>query len=104
MEANKWEDTIMKEQQLQALLEAPFPLPLCYPKTEDAQLVAENQAEITWAPAFKVGEDKGKQEGIREVVEDMEQTIDISKLGFRISAMVKCLEKWQAFLKERLEE
>ena len=32
--------------------------------------------------------------GIKEVVDDMEEVINKAKVGFMISAICKCLEKW----------
>ena len=49
----------------------------------------EHQAEISFP--------LGKQEGIKEVVEDMEKAMDITKPEFTIHTAYKCLGKWQAF-------
>ena len=84
-------DTVMdEEEKLVCSLVSEFSLKRIHDVIDET---CEHQAEISFP--------LGKQEGIKEVVEDMEKAMDITKPGFTIHAAFKCLEKWQAFLKER---
>jgi len=38
--------------------------------------------------------------GIKEVVDDIVNAMDTSKIGYTIATVEKCLEKWEAKLKE----
>lgn len=42
----------------------------------------------------------GKQAGIREVVEDVVNAMETAKIGYFAATVERCLEKWQAKLKE----
>lgn len=46
------------------------------------------------------GFDRGKQEGIKEVVDDLQQAINTAKIGYTVATIEKCLMGWQDKLKK----
>jgi len=66
----------------------------------------EAQAKETWPIAFKAGEDKGKQEGIKLVVDWIEEhtTITYGRAPLKIKWQSINPVAWQAFLKGGLEK
>jgi len=71
MEAKKWEDTVMTKEQVREALtyKEDVSREIC---DQCKEHLLKDQAKITGDIAFKAGEDKGKQEGIKEVVEFVE--------------------------------
>lgn len=73
----------------------------------------EAQVEISFKAGLEVGKDlilknnnmidiihQAKQEGVKEVVDDLELEMKNAKIGYMLGAVERCLEKWQAKLKE----
>ena len=74
---------------------------------------AKNSFTLTWCEEHKIWYQYNcadclldvyrpvyKKEGIKVVVDDIEEAINKAKVRHTISAVLVCLEKWQAFLKK----